>query len=349
MGVGSQEMATRVKSKSSVSSQVFNDSYLFEWIDGSLDQRKQNSFSNWFDDSEGFLGGIKPFPPLEFGSWAPSNEDVAKKISEMRLVVPPWYWHRLRFCAFHFFTFWNFLWPGFAEVTNEMCFLEWLLHVEPGNLKYRDHLLHMFKVACIGTWLINQKPFAYRLREEIGSPLHWETTESWVKRNGSFHSNFPRNLGTSKAEKSNFETVVKWAFRLSALLHDFGYGYSFRRDFDACTSRMNRWMSNSCFNSEPSLHSHGLFEKSLAAHNIRKWLGEGDHLDRRLSGLVRDNLLLNHSFASMLFVLDLENELIKTGSVNDQMRLALQMAAEAIMIHDLMGIPFTHVLAICRK
>ena len=127
MGVGSQEMATRVKSKSSVSSQVFNDSYLFEWIDGSLDQRKQNSFSNWFDDSEGFLGGIKPFPPLEFGSWAPSNEDVAKKISGMRLVVPPWYWHRLRFCAFHFFTFWNFLWPGFAEVTNEMCFLEWLL------------------------------------------------------------------------------------------------------------------------------------------------------------------------------------------------------------------------------
>jgi hypothetical protein len=44
---------------------------------------------------------------------------------------------------------------------------------------------------------------------------------------------------------------------------------------------------------------------------------------------------LNHSFASALFILSLENSLKESGSINDEMRLAFQLAAEGVLFHDI--------------
>jgi hypothetical protein len=245
----------------------------------------------------------------------------------MRPLVPAWYWHRLRFAAFHYHTFWASFWPAFARTTDEICFVEWLLHMEPGNLNYRDHILHMFKVACLGTWLLEDDSFADLLAGRVFRAS--SRTERWYRG--------PQRLRSLPA--SERRELIRWAFLLAALLHDLGYAYFFRQVYDAHTQSLNQWMANSSHNSEASAKCQQLFADSLLASYLSRKTGEPLSADqssrRRLTGVLRDHLTLNHSFGGALLILQLEHELRSTHSVNTTLRVALQLAAEAVALHDL--------------
>jgi hypothetical protein len=56
-----------------------------------------------------------------------------------------------------------------------------------------------------------------------------------------------------------------------------------------------------------------------------------------LSGFFRDNLGINHSVASGVFLVDLAGNLYDHHAIGDELYVAFHLAAEAAMLHDMRG------------
>ena len=137
------------------------------------------------------------------------------------------------------------------------------------------------------------------------------------------------------------EKIIQWAFLLAALFHDFGYGYFYRTMYDKKAERLYRWLQSLSQNSEPSCQSYEGWNDSLAGAFIKGNLVEanpnGSATDRRLTGFTRNTLTLNHSMASCLFTLYLKKMLKDARAMSPHLDLALEIAAEAILLHDMIN------------
>jgi hypothetical protein len=81
--------------------------------------------------------------------------------------------------------------------------------------------------------------------------------------------------------------------------------------------------------------NHLWFSKSA---NLNDHLKLNDQQKSNLiSGFFRDCLPLNHSIASTFTIMNIDENVWDVGALNHKLYLAFQLAAEAIMIHDMTG------------
>ena len=104
---------------------------------------------------------------------------------------------------------------------------------------------------------------------------------------------------------------------------------------------MYGWLQSLSQNMESSCQSHKEWQNSLAGAYIKHNLAESNNdkivLTRRLTGFTRDTLTLNHSVASCLFILRLKERMKNSRACNTHLELALELAAESIMLHDMIN------------
>ena len=255
----------------------------------------------------------------------PNSSSLMNKLA---VSVPRMYFLELQFCAMVYGKIFSQVFPPLAAHVDQLTYIEWLLYVEPENMKYRDHLVHMFKVAFVGDQLFEDKKFLEKVVElQFNSPhfKDWQQAKKFSV------------VGSDK------ETIIKMAFFLTSIFHDFGYGYFLLRKYNDKVSKINEWlMPPSDFLDFNSPFAQIIFE-SLPASFIEtrhEWLGKnGQNKDyfrnKSISGFFRDCLPLNHSIASCFFILDIAEKLRKARALKSSLYIAFQLAAEAAMIHDM--------------
>jgi len=254
---------------------------------------------------------------------------ITKKLSTQ---VPIKYFLELQYCAKTYSTIFSKFIPTLANYIDELLYTEWILYLEPDNFKYRDHLVHMFKVAFAGDKFLSNKSFLKKVCDWQFESQHFK---KWCDS---------KKIETSHLDIAKKEEIIRLSFFFSAIFHDFGYGYDFLRRYKERLFRLNRWMSVNSpivdINEATSMY----ILASLPAFFIKEnhsWLHENleekdsSKVNNIVTGFFRDCLPINHSVASALFILDFAEKFWDSGVLNQDLYLALQLAAEAVMLHDM--------------
>jgi len=84
-------------------------------------------------------------------------------MDNLRSCMPREYFLEIQFCAKVYSTFFGKVFPPLAAQIDQLAYIEWLLYTEPSNLRYRDHLIHMFKVAYVIDRFFNFKPLLKKI------------------------------------------------------------------------------------------------------------------------------------------------------------------------------------------
>ena len=317
--------------------QRFDDRYVFSWMSARGGQGGHESLTRWLRSQGAILDGLSP----AFLNWFERLPDRPRGIERrhLRSCTPPWYWERLSLCALRYHEFFARLWPDLACTVDGLLYVEWLHHLNPDSKSdhYRDHLFHMFKVACLGTWLLTDTGLVKDLSGwQFGVHRAGQRNfNAWLPRR------FPRDPVELDAEEK--ESILRWAFLLAALLHDFGYAYSFRKRLDEKCAGIHNWVAATTHNTEPTSHMQEVFQRSLAnayltAHvacEKSRGAPTKEPARRLQSGLVRNLLTLNHGMSSALFILSLAERLRMARALNPHLQIAFEIAAEAVMLHDM--------------
>ncbi len=257
------------------------------------------------------------------------KQDIPKKTSSimnnLRQCMPRSYFEEIQFCAGTYATILGKIFPPLVPQIDQLAYIEWLLYTEPGYLGYRDHLVHMFKVAFVG-----YKLFPKLMSDIVEWQFSSEHFHSWCKKS---------NIDFHEWETSEKENVVQMAFFMAALFHDFGYGYFFLKKYKQRLFKLYEWLLPGADPADIDTPGTQSLLKSLPAFFIEKhhgWLtNTSENRDNVIAGFFRDCLPLNHSIASAFFVLDIAEKLSKSRALNQKLYVAFQLAAEACMIHDM--------------
>lgn len=260
-----------------------------------------------------------------------STDNIMKNLS---LLVPREYFLELQFCAKTFAGICGTIFPPLVTHIEQLAYIEWLLYTEPGYPKYRDHLVHMFKVAFTGDRLLINEDIFEKIRGlqfQSEKPKHFK---KWLRENRLI---LPK-------EEADQKEILKMAFFLAALFHDFGYGYFFHNLYQERLLKINTWLQPGTDLTEINTPFFNRFKKSLPYFFIEHhhmWCAKMDksikeeQKQRLVSGFFRDCLPLNHSIASTFTILEIAEKFWEAGALNKKLYIAFQLAAEAIMIHDM--------------
>ena len=136
--------------------------------------------------------------------------------------------------------------------------------------------------------------------------------------------------------------VVKIALFLAGLFHDFGYGYYFHSKYKNKLFKIYQWLLPDANQVDTNTWGTRMMLRSLPSAFVKKyhlWLRENKSKNEHevIAGFYRDCLPLNHSVASAFFSVDLAESLWRSEALSEQLYVALQLAAEACMIHDMTG------------
>lgn len=262
-----------------------------------------------------------------------STDNIMKKLS---LLMPREYFLELQFCAKTFAGICGTIFPPLVSHIEQLAYIEWLLYMEPGYPKYRDHLVHMFKVAFTGDRLLTYGDISEKIchlqfnSEKPDQPEHFK---KWLKEN--------RLILPEEADQKG---ILQMAFFLAAIFHDFGYGYYFHNLYQERLFKINTWLQPGTDLTDINTPFFQRFRKSLPYFFIEQHhMGcskldkavEDKHKKRIISGFFRDCLPLNHSIASTFTILEIAEKFWEAGALNKKLYIAFQLAAEAIMIHDM--------------
>lgn len=274
---------------------------------------------------------------------AHTNAQPSKIMNQLSLSIPRKYFLELQYCAKAYATIFSKVFPKLATYIDEMIYIEWLLYVEPDTPKYRDHLVHMFKVAYVGDTFMNNKTLLDKIVKRQFTKSGNDNCEShfrlWLRERG---------FNADDWDDNEREEIIKIAFFIAALFHDLGYGHYYLNKYKERLFRIYPWLlpdinqidANACV-------SQGLLY-GLPAYFIRHnhYLlntedGNGKHTLSKLkqrqltAGFFRDCLPLNHSIASSFFVSHIAEDLFKSRSISEKLYVAFNIAAEAAMLHDM--------------
>lgn len=264
-------------------------------------------------------------------SFQKSPDNIMKNLS---LLVPREYFLELQYCAKTFAGICGTIFPPLVTHIEQLAYIEWLLYTEPGYLKYRDHLVHMFKVAFTGDRLLTNEDISKKI---CGIQFHSEKPEhfnKWLKAN---------RLILPKGEADQ-EDILKIAFFLAAIFHDIGYGYFFHNLYQERLFLINTWLQPGTDLTDINTPFFKQFRKSLPYFFIEQhhmWCSKMDksiddkQKQRLVSGFFRDCLPLNHSIASTFTILEIAEKFREAGALNKKLYIAFHLAAEAIMTHDM--------------
>lgn len=274
---------------------------------------------------------------------AHTNSQPSKIMNQLSLIVPREYFLELQYCAKAYATIFSKIFPGLATCIDELIYIEWLLYVEPSTLRYRDHLVHMFKVAYAGDRFMSNEALLSKIVErQFAKPDNGKCESHfrlWLKERC-----FDADTWTHEEKKE----IIKIAFFIAALFHDVGYGHYYLNKYKERLFRIYPWLlpdinqidANAyvCQGTLDGLpacfirHSHYLLNPE--GGNSRDTSSK--QKQRQLTaGFFRDSLPLNHSIASSFFISHIAEDLLKSRSISEKLYVAFNIAAEAAMLHDM--------------
>jgi len=212
----------------------------------------------------------------------------------LRNNIPRKYFLELQFCAKTYTTILGKIFPPLAPYICELVYIEWLLYIEPSVPRYRDHLVHMFKVAHLMDVFLRDNELYEKLVSLQFDSAHFNT---WCKNN---------SIRTDSWSDNKKKEVMKMSCFIAALFHDFGYGYYFLQRYNDRLLTIYSWMPSNTNPVDAKASSCNHIISSLPAQFIiahHEWLGKPrrtDNIDHLVAGFFRDCLPLNHSVASAL-------------------------------------------------
>ena len=258
------------------------------------------------------------------------SSEIFEKLS---YYMPRQYFLEVDFCAYTYATIFSQVFPPLMARVGELAYTEWLLYTEPDILRYRDHLVHMFKVAYVGDQLLSIDDLKANLTSSQFQCSHFD---KWCR---------DRVLNLSSFNQDDKNEIMDLAFFFAALFHDFGYGYFFHRKYKGRLFRLYEWLLPGSDLTDSTSRGVQLMLRSLACafvkhnhawFNLSERIKASQTLQRSVvSGFLHDCLPLNHGIASTFFIVDITEKLWAAKAINSKLYIALHLAAEAAMIHDM--------------
>jgi len=253
-----------------------------------------------------------------------SRESIFDKLKQ---AMPSDYYLEMEYCALAYTVIFDKVFPPLAQHVEQLAYIEWLHYVEPEEPNYRDHFVHMLKVAFVCDEIF-QKVLANQIVEwQFSSQnIHFY---NWCSEEGILF------------DVKNKRNISQAAAFLAAIFHDFGYGYKFIRDYERRLYKLNLL---GCDSVDITKSRGDILKKSLLARFIvdhHEWSGNRGSALRQnqkeniVLGFIHDCLPLNHSVASALAVLDIAEDLYSSHIINADLYVAFQIAAEACCLHDM--------------
>lgn len=249
--------------------------------------------------------------------------------SYLKKVMPRGYFREMEYCALAYSTIFGKILPNLAKNIEQLAYIEWLCYVEPQNPNYRDHFVHMLKVAFVYDEIIskNDKIKSKLTKLQFNKSNHFS---SWITK---------KRLLFDESQKKN---IITAAYFLASIFHDFGYGYKFLRSYEERLFKLNILGSDSIgiTKARSEIIKKSLLGEFILNHHVECKKQSINHLsdkqkDTLLFGFMRDCLPLNHSAASSLIILDIAENLFQRQIILPSLYIAFQLAAEACLIHDL--------------
>ena len=317
----------KLKSESQIGSQVqktLDDTSFWTWMatsytasSGGINEYLRVIANNEVD--KGYL--VELLSDNSFTSHSPIMKNL-------RQCMPRGYFLEIQYCASLYATVLGKIFPPLSPQVDQLAYIEWLLYTEPGYPSYRDHLVHMFKVAFVGDQLLSVETLLSKITE-------------WQFRSKHFQDWYLyRKIRVDKWNPSEQKEVVKIALFLAALFHDFGYGYFFFKKYKQRLFKLYQWLLPGADPTDIDALGTRTLLQSLPAFFVQKhhaWLSPktSNIRDNIIAGFFRDCLPLNHSIASSFFVIDVAEKLLNSRALTQKLYVAFQLAAEACMIHDM--------------
>lgn len=274
--------------------------------------------------------------PIKIYSLQPRETDQPKSIFEiLKKWYPQNYFNQLHYLALKFYFIMRLVFPSFLNFVNYYHFFEWLQHHDPEKPGYRDHLVHVFKVAYLGQWILDK-----------GKPL--DNLISLVKSNMRIQD-FLGRMGIDESEIN--EDVLTRAWWLASLFHDIGYAFDFfHTKLEPKVKKMFPFYQTNLASIDNVYLEDIEFDKSLLCGFICGKKGLDWPLTpfnkreiREIVSLINHDLKLNHGTAGALFLLFSYHQIQKTAIYHPITNLIFQLAAEAIYIHDITDSGKTHI------
>lgn len=213
-------------------------------------------------------------------------------------------------CRFH---------PAFRVMLKDHLYAELLLYAESDYARYREHIVHPYKVMAVGAWLMTE---VGRLVASIGANLRSNTRVVQLVES--------LRLATSVLDDPH---VIKTAWWLAGLFHDLGYTFYF----------MSRSLEPKILRTYPVYAGSaggrlGVGTPShLAQMALFRDLWESGTAEEEHKGFLTESASMNHSVVGGLTLLSMLSEMESVYKVTPEQALAFHLAADATAIHDVVG------------
>lgn len=256
----------------------------------------------------------------------PGYSDIMDKLGHG---MPRWYFLEIQYCIKAYATFLGSIIPSLSQNVDQLGYIEWLLYSEPGNPGYRDHVVHMFKVAFLCTKILTMEVLLSKTVHRQFKAKHFM---KWCH---------DQKIETDNWGRGTRENVVRLSLFLAAIFHDFGYGYYFHEKYRSRLFKIYQWLLPGADISDMNSRGAQRMLYSLPSAFINEYHGSlspdssKDVSQGFLAGFYRDCVRLNHSVASAMFIIDLAEYLRSSRAIGESLYVAFQLAAEAAMIHDM--------------
>lgn len=254
----------------------------------------------------------------------------ARTLDRLSRHIPRRYLLELQFCLAAYGSVFATLFPSMLSHLDNLPYVEWLLHMETDNERYRDHLVHMFRVAFVCDRLMQLQAIRQKASEFQFSSTHFL---KWCQEKLITD---PSGWGNPRKDR-----LLCTAIYLSAIFHDVGYGYYFLNEYRKRLAAVLPTLTQGEAPADLHHRDMAIIRSSLAAKFAAKYhhgFQENESPAKEeviLSGFFRDNVGLNHSVASAIFLVDLADNLYDRHSMSDDLYIAFHLAAEAAMLHDM--------------
>jgi len=305
-------------------SYILNDDTFWGWMEGAF-KTNESGISKCMEPFRNSY--IDPQYIIEISRERHLTADKSI-MDNLRKYMPTGYFYEIHYCLSVYSTILGRIFPPLALDIEQLGYIEWLQFTEPLHETYRDHLVHIFKVAFVSDTFLSSPNFFSSIVTYQARAKHFI---DWCKE---------QKIPLSKWEDDDhLKDVIKAAFFIAAIFHDIGYGYYHLQEYKQTLCKLYPWLM-STDNITFDIQSKCLMQ-SLPAAFIKKhhyWLNKSlikDRTNNIVFGFFRDCLPINHSIASTLFILELVEKVTGARAISPELFTAFHLAAETIMIHDM--------------
>ena len=312
-----------------------DESSFWEWMSLGISVKEPGNSDFLTESNKGYVHLLSlmmqnHWESIALNRHAGGSPKSARTLDRLSRHIPRKYLLELQFCLAAYGSVFATLFPSMLSHLDNLPYIEWLLYMEPDNERYRDHLVHMFRVAFVCNRLMQLRAIRQKALEYQFSSMHFL---KWCRED---LRNDPSSWDSSKRDK-----IVNAAIYLSAIFHDFGYGYYYLNLYRQRLAGVLPVLTQ--IEGTADLHHRDMarMRNSLAAkfaakyHHALQKNESHPNAQAVLSGFFRDNLGLNHSVASAVFLVDLADKLYDHHAISDELYVAFHLAAEAAMLHDM--------------